>query len=554
MSTATGTHPLLIAPLPQVPPDLPEPLLDELRDLARRHDHCTARSRHLYEQFRKMLGQDRLPTCLRGLQYLARLGEPAGARLLAALLDANTPGAQLLPRIRSFSSTGRLIAIDSAVVGTEFLVDWQRRLSDLVGACTGRVGPDRATGDPEPAPPRERPPLPLLRRTLGAAVAGLGDGRPAASDLNLLAGLIRLECDAYQERVSRLAGSIDPFRVAAVMRALPLLNRADAEVRDLALLASWLEAGDVDAAFCRRVPTAYEVLDEGERRRFTAALSDSPDLAPLAAVVTAFLAAPLSVRQLAGPVSRLLALGRALQRENVREAPLGLLEAVAVVLAHCPDGRLELSLDADLRDAVGRILLGAGGDEAGDLAGLAIRDGLLVLQPPQLGLGDRIWRHDLPTPEELHAAPPDADSGAGAAATDDQAEAEEGARDRDKGAAAVKRMVMNNIGCVSVVLGFLRNPKVVAIPGLVAEVARRTRSSRVLEVIASDRHLTSGYANKDVPRALLESPVNVSINTLRKFIHVKYVSKTDLRRLAKDTARLRKEVCLEIEAYLESLT
>ena len=115
-------------------------------------------------------------------------------------------------------------------------------------------------------------------------------------------------------------------------------------------------------------------------------------------------------------------------------------------------------------------------------------------------------------------------------------------------------MVMNNVGSVSILLGFLRNPKVTSIPGLVGEVVRRTRSARILEVIMNDRALTSGHANKDVPRALIESPVNVSVNTLRRFIHVKYVSKTDLRRLAKDKARLRKEVCREIEKYLESLT
>jgi len=76
----------------------------------------------------------------------------------------------------------------------------------------------------------------------------------------------------------------------------------------------------------------------------------------------------------------------------------------------------------------------------------------------------------------------------------------------------------------------------------------------VLEVVASDRTLYTGHPNKEVPRALLESPVNVSVKMLRRFIHVKYVSKTDLRRMARDKSRLRKEVCREIDQYLDSLS
>jgi len=556
MNSATGLHPLLRGPDLQARTDLPDPLLDELRELAARHDHCTARSRHLYEQLRKMLGQDRLGICLAGIQHLARSGEPAGARLLAALLDANTPGAQLLPRIRRFSSTARLLSTDPQRVGAAFRQEWRQRLDDLATVCAARVSPERPVPAGEVVPPREQPPLPLLRRALTAVVPRLAGERVPTVDLALLAGLVRLECDAYQERVSRLAGAIDPFRVAAVMRALPLLNRADAEIRDLELLASALETGDVTAAFRRRVPTAHDVLDESERPRLLAALTQDPALALLAEVYVAFLEAPLSVRQLAGPVSRLVVLGRALQRDGLRETPLDLLEAVGLVLGNSPDGRLELVLDAELEAAIGRILLGARPGDAEDLAGLAVRDGRLVLQQPRLGIGDRIWRHDLPTAEEMQVEPRAAtgpqDAEADAAKASESAEETED-QDEAKDASAVKRMVMNNIGCVSIVLGFLRNPKVTSIPGLVAEVARRTRAPRVLEVIASDRRLTTGHANKDVPRALLESPVNVSVNTLRKFIHVKYVSKTDLRRLAKDTARLRKEVCLEIERYLESL-
>lgn len=551
MSTIIASHPLLA---PASTPQGPAPsdsLLEELRDLAQLHDHCTARSRHLHEQLRKMLGQDRLVSCLLGIQTLAQLGEPAGARLLAALLDANTPGALLLPRVRRFTSTGRLLVEDPEVIGSSFLAEWQQRLAQLSAESLERIGPEDDPAPPDPTRPGQQPPLPLLRRALAALTPRNGDTpEPTLADLKLLAGLIRLECDAYQERVSRMAGTIDPFRVTAVMRALPLLNRADAEVRDLDLLATWLENGESAPAFQRRVPTAWDVFDEGERPRLIAALQKEPALAPLAGVHAAFLAAPMSVRQLAGPAARLLILGKALARTGLREGSLNLLDTVHLVLGHSPQGTLQIPLDADLQAAVECVLLSAKQGGLDDLAALQIRDGRLLLQQPRLALGDRIWRHDLPTIAEMQAAlqqvlsPDEAETPAG----------QEPEPPVDTSAAAVKQMVMNNVGSVSILLGFLRNPKVTSIPGLVGEVARRTRSARILEVIMNDRALTSGHANKDVPRALLESPVNVSVKSLRRFIHVKYVSKTDLRRLAKDKARLRKEVCREIEIYLESLT
>ena len=61
------------------------------------------------------------------------------------------------------------------------------------------------------------------------------------------------------------------------------------------------------------------------------------------------------------------------------------------------------------------------------------------------------------------------------------------------------------------------------------------------------------FANKDVSRALLESPVNLPVKSLREFIHVKYVSRTELKRMTMDKARLRKEAIGEIHAYFESL-
>ena len=94
----------------------------------------------------------------------------------------------------------------------------------------------------------------------------------------------------------------------------------------------------------------------------------------------------------------------------------------------------------------------------------------------------------------------------------------------------------------------------VAIPGLVSAVAVRTRSSLALETIASDRTLYTGFANQDVPLACLQNPLNVPVKLLRKFIHVKYVDRHDLKRIVKDRARYRREVVDEVKKYLSSLT
>jgi hypothetical protein len=127
------------------------------------------------------------------------------------------------------------------------------------------------------------------------------------------------------------------------------------------------------------------------------------------------------------------------------------------------------------------------------------------------------------------------------------------ADEEDATAAELKRLVLANLDNVSVTLGFLQNARVIAIPGLVASIATRCRSLRVLDVIATDRRLHSGFANKEVPRALLLTPCNIPVKTLVKFIHVKYVSKVDLQRMAKDKTGMRREVIKEIERYLASL-
>ena len=119
--------------------------------------------------------------------------------------------------------------------------------------------------------------------------------------------------------------------------------------------------------------------------------------------------------------------------------------------------------------------------------------------------------------------------------------------------ASVKDLVAANLNNTSVLLGLLKNQKVINTPGVVAMVVQRSRNMRVLDVICHSRNLHSGFANKDVPLAVLRSPMNIPIKVLRRFISVRYVSKVELKRLAVDRTSVRREVATEIQAFLKSL-
>jgi len=103
------------------------------------------------------------------------------------------------------------------------------------------------------------------------------------------------------------------------------------------------------------------------------------------------------------------------------------------------------------------------------------------------------------------------------------------------------------------ILGLLDNPKVMAMPGLIPMLARDSRSLRVLERIIRVRRLHTGAANRDVPRRLLANPAHIPVSSLRAFIHVRFVSKTDLRHMSRRGSDVRGEVAKEITSYLEKL-
>ncbi len=546
---------------PAIGPAPDERLLQQLREVAENGRDPAELSAVLYETLRKQAGRPEGREILAGIQYLASAGEGAGARLLAAMLEVAAPARRLLPRVRNMSSSRRLwlgrLKDDSSP--GPVIADWTRRLHELSSACRKALAergklesvPAGRVGWEEPWGPMRAVVLKLVGYALGGGV--LADG-----DRTMLADLLDLEIDAWQERISYLAGTIDPFRVVAISRVLPILSQADADIRDLRHLVQMIrEKHDTDA-FTRPRLRALEVLEDKELSVLNKVLADDPGLRPLAELFELQQVNPLPVSVLAYGVARIQTMSLLLKQQGLRESTLDLISACRLVVEAHARGEVALVVPREILVPVEAALQGARGmcgsgcgPEQWSLDGVEVLVGQLVVVLPEQDENFPPWRNFLPTPSDpdpLLVKPVAAKVPAREDARDEEDEAAQ-----DVSASAMKNLVLTNIQSTSLILGFLRNPKFVAIPGLVEAVAARTRNPRVIETIAVDRTLHTGFANRGVPIACLRSPVNVSVKILRKFIHVKYVSKIDLKRMAQDRAGIRKEVIREIEKYLEAL-
>ena len=558
MKTVTQDCPLL-NPAPSRPADsLCSPgVLEDLADLAFSHGAANLLSTRLHAILSAQLGKPGAVPLLLGLQEIIFRGEAAGVRLAAAFLDVTTPGARLIPRVQRFSSTRRLQLRQVADnrPANPFQKEWGRRLARASTECQDLLEALGKAPQFDPMRPGRERPWPALQNCFLGFLEDVVAGRDLTVDARtLMADLIRLETDAWQERNSQLAGSVDPFRTEAVQRVLPILSRADSQVQDLRQLITWIEDGNDQAAFTNQVSCALEVMDDRDHRRLRDLIENTPSLENLGQLSRGLHTTPLEIPKLARGCAALLAVGHQLRRAGLREDELGLFQALRLTQDVATSQRLVLPLGADLAAQVREILKNPQRDEGLALwptstARVVGEDLVVDLATAQ---GAEVWEDFLPHAGAPHplALRPAVESEAG----EEAAQAKEGDVDEDLTASAVKHLVMSNIMSTSVTLGFLRNPKVVAIPGLVAEVAVRTRNPQIIETIANDRTLHTGFANRDVPRVCLQSPCNASIKVLRKFVHVKYVSKLDLKRMAEDRAGIRREVIREIRNYLEALS
>jgi hypothetical protein len=118
---------------------------------------------------------------------------------------------------------------------------------------------------------------------------------------------------------------------------------------------------------------------------------------------------------------------------------------------------------------------------------------------------------------------------------------------------SIRQLVMAQMQSDMVLMGILENPRAVSLPGVVELIAERCRSLRVLDKICRVRALHTGMPNRNVPAALLSNPAPIPVQTLRRMIHVRFVSKMDLARIARSPTGKRPEVIKEIRAYLKTL-
>ncbi len=541
-------------------------VLEGLQALAYADADVAARAESLFMFLRKISPQAAAKEYLGGIQHLAVKGDPAGARLLAAFVDVSTPGDRLMPRVQRFTSSRRLNFRIRAAGDDPGNIhrDWLQRFDDLADRCmvTDQDNVSDSTG--VSVCPGCEPPWPVLQDTLQLLLARLSLGDDfETGDRKLLVELLRLEVDAWQERISHLAGSIDPFRVAAISRVLPLLGVADAEIRDLRQMISWIEEGCRGTEFDKPLSRSLDILEDNDRAALRGVLSGDPELAPLAELFDGLADHPVRVPVMAHCMKRLQDLAERLALLGVPGVELDLVTAALLIQTHFPtdgnEAEYHLPLPPGFPKACGHILEVADsgmGKEAADVSGMKIEGEFLVITIPE---GGAYLEHDFPAVVSDPAENEQADD---IQAWADDLLAEPGAEIEDDGkidlnvatSTELKHLVMTNIQSTSVLLGFLRNPKIVAIPGLVEEVVHRTRNPIVIETICKVRILHTGFANRGVPLACLRSPVNIPLGTLRKFMHVKFVGRVDLKRMALDKAGIRKEVGREVKKYLKSLT
>ena len=493
--------------------------LDELAGEADTNARCGL----LFQSLRKQIEGPLFVAMCRGLLSASVRGESRGVAVLAGYLAVNAPGETLIERVREFSNLHREAAL------------FRRMLDD--GNTIGKAEHDLleeldrfdaafATRWPEPergATPRDRGPAWRCRRAFGSVVAELeATGNLDSESVDILIRLARLEMDALELRASSLAGAINPYSARQVSQVMPILGAVDTDLRDMRRFLSELEENRRVALFHQQIPAVSEHLDAGDEKRLRARLEREKELQILWRLLRGLDRNPLPQRALAWFTDRVLAIGEVLQGAGLRRTPLDVVSAVLCVLDLHRDGVLQVLASPPVRRAL----------EEAALDGVDVGDGSVRMVLDPASARRLLAPHGLPLPIES------ADS------TDEKEQDEE---------AGVKDLVAANINNTSVLLGLLKNRKVVNTPGVVSMVAQRTRNMRVLDTICTTRNLHSGFANKDVPLAILRSPMNIPIKTLRKFINVRFVSKMDLKRLANDRSVVRREVGTEVEAYLKSL-
>jgi hypothetical protein len=492
-----------------------------LRDLEGEGD-LVERARLLANTLRKRLGSELLKDMLEGLLALAADGDNSGIGGLAALVAVRAQGSSVVEGIFEFRHLHR--------VGARYRHRRARGRSlepqeEALLAEVDAVESELVTLIPREVDPFALPsPLDLgAARVPRKVFAVLHDELRERGELDeqkLLAflRLARLEQRAAQQRASAVAGGINPFAVKAVSEVMPRLADLDTEIRDVANFLDALEEKRNCNLFHQQDSVLRDALAPDEFARLEQLCASEEALHPLEGLLRGLTENPLEGKALAYYSQQFMKIGQQLFLAGIRPIPIDCLESVLYSYQYAQEHGVRIPVGPSVASRLGDAMI----------EGVSIADGALIV-PFDLHAARRV-RAPLGLP-----FPP--------SSQEDESE--------DKG--DVKKLVMTNINNTSILLGLLRNPKVVNKPGMVGFIANACRMPAVLEYIATTKRLHSGFANKDVPLAIVRSPVRLPVKLVRRFIHVKYIRGVELRRLARDKSGLRREIYDEIQDYLGSL-
>ena len=479
------------------------------------------RARRLGEILRKLETGDAVEL-LKAVGKSSLALEPAGVRTLFAFLEVKRPGVEVLRQLETLSSlervalrlvAGRWSGPEEAEGGTaaysilEVLEEGLR-----VGVID--VGVERL-------PRRPQALLALfahVRAWFSAARTQLElENRLPEADIHYLTQLGMIEIHLLESRLSRLASRIDPYDMERIARLLPLLSRYDQDVDHMKSVVSRLVTYE---PFYERLLTVEHAIGAEEMDRLEKKLKRVESTAGLARVVAALRENPLLDRRLAVLTSALHQVG-VLRAHEAGEDPCDLHSILLWVLeADTGETPLRLCLEASLADVLWPTV---------EQWGL-FRPGPCEFEIPYLEdrAGEFLGSDGTP---RLPRSP----------------------EERAPQVLSLKDLVRSQLQNDAFILGILENGRATSLAGVVETVASQSRSLRVLDKICRTPSLHTGPANKNVPMVLLMNPSRIPLSYLRRFISVRFVSKVDLRHLARNSAGLRSEVLREIEQYLDTL-
>jgi hypothetical protein len=491
-------------------------------DAATSEERPRERSRRLGEIFRKLEHESAIGL-LTAAAKLALEHQASGLRLLLGFLEVKRPGTEVLGQLRGLSSLRR---VSLKLLSGSWEEPEDSRDADPTHPILEVVAEGARLGALDLTVvefPSDHATLAQLHRHLSTwfdrTARQLESGRELPDDtLHFITQLAMLEVSLLEKRVSHIASAIDPYDMRRIALLLPVLSRYDQDIEHMKDVVSRIHTYE---PFLERSLTMEQVITTGELEKLIKLMSRDVAARDLARMVAVMRRRPILDREFAYQISQLYQIALLRQRSLGRiENPDPLSVMLEVLLSRQEDTSLTLSMEPDVAHAIWP-----------------------VVEP---------WGARRPS-RELIVTRVSEERARGFIAHDGTPQLPEHPREQAAPAMSLTELVRREIENDPFILGILDNPRAAATPGLLPFVARESRSPRVLDKIIRVPRLHSGETNRDVPRLLLMNPAHIPLSSLRRFIHVRFISKTDLRRLGRSSPDVRPEISMEVAAYLRTL-